>query len=43
MTKQTKLIDRFAKVNNNYNVTNCHNGFVVEVSGQYNDENWNTV
>ena len=40
MTKQTKLIDHFAKVNDNFNITNCHNGFVVDVSGQDSDENW---
>jgi hypothetical protein len=40
MTKQTKLIDHFAKVNDNYTVTNCHNGYVVEMSGQDSDENW---
>jgi hypothetical protein len=40
MTKQTKLIDHFAKVNDIYTVTNCHNGFVVEVSGEDGDEKW---
>jgi hypothetical protein len=40
MTKQTKLIDHFAKVNDNYTVTNCHNGFFVDVSGQDSSENW---
>ena len=40
MTKQTKLVDHFAKVNDNYTVTNCQNGYVVEVSGQDKDENW---
>ena len=40
MTKQTKIIDHFTKVNDNYTVTNCHNGFVIEVSGQDGDENW---
>ena len=40
MTKQIKLVDHFAKVNDNYSITNCHNGFVVEVSGQDSDENW---
>ena len=40
MTKQTKLIDHFAKVNDNHSITNCHNGHVVEVSGQDSDENW---
>ena len=40
MTKNTKLIDHFTKVNDNYTVTNCQNGYVVEVSGQDKDENW---
>lgn len=40
MTKQTKIIDHFAKVNDNYTITNCHNGFVVDVSGQDSDANW---
>lgn len=43
MTKQNKLIDHFAKVNDSYTVTNCHNGFVVEVSGQDSGENWITT
>lgn len=40
MTKQNKLIDHFAKVNDNYTITNCQNGYVVEVSGQDKNENW---
>ena len=40
MTKQTKLIDHFAKINDNYTITNCHNGYVVEVLGQDADDNW---
>lgn len=40
MTKQTKLIDHFAKINDNYTITNCHNGYVVDVSGQDIEENW---
>lgn len=40
MTKQTKLIDHFTKVNDNYTITNCHNGYVVDVSGQDGDDNW---
>jgi hypothetical protein len=43
MTKPTKLIDHFAKVNDNYTIINCHNGFVVEVSGQDSAENWITA
>ena len=34
MTKQNKLIDHFAKVNDNYSITNCQNGYMVDVSGQ---------
>jgi hypothetical protein len=40
MTKQTKLVDHFAKVTDNYSITNCQNGFVVEVSRQDSAENW---
>ena len=43
MTKPSKLIDIFAKINDNYTVTNCHNGFVIEISGQDRDEEWITV
>lgn len=43
MTKQAKLIDLFTKVNDNYTITNCHNGFVVEVSGQDKDDTWITA
>jgi len=43
MTKHTKLIDLFAKVNDSYTITNCHNGFVIEVSGQDGSENWITT
>ena len=42
MTKQTKLIDTFTKINDNYTITNCNNGFVVEVSGQNSSEDWIT-
>lgn len=42
MTKQNKLIDTFTKINDNYTVTNCNNGFVVEVSGQDSNEEWIT-
>jgi hypothetical protein len=40
MTKQNKLIDHFAKVNDNYTITNCQNGYVVDVSGHDKDDNW---
>jgi hypothetical protein len=40
MTKQTKLVDYFAKVNDNYTITNCQNGYMVDVSGQDIEENW---
>jgi hypothetical protein len=40
MKSQTKLTDHFAKVNENYNITNCLDGFVVEVSGLDSNENW---
>jgi hypothetical protein len=34
------LIDHFAKVKDNYSITNCQNGYVVDVSGQNSEENW---
>jgi hypothetical protein len=40
MTKQNKLIDHFTKVNDNYTITNCQNGYMVDVSGQDSEENW---
>jgi len=40
MTKQIKLVDHFAKVNDSYTVTNCQNGYMVDVSGQDSEENW---
>ncbi len=43
MTKQTKLIDTFTKINDNYTITNCNNGFVIEVSGQNSNEDWITA
>jgi hypothetical protein len=42
MTKKTKLLDMFTKINDNYTVTNCNNGFVIEVSGQDSSEEWIT-
>lgn len=43
MTKQTKLVDHFTKVNDNYTITNCQNGYVVEVSGQASNDDWITI
>jgi hypothetical protein len=40
MKTHTNLIDQFTKVNDNYTVTNCQNGYVVEVSGQDSSEEW---
>lgn len=40
VTKQSKLIDHFAKVNDNYTIIKCQNGFVVCVSGQDTSEEW---
>jgi uncharacterized membrane protein len=37
-----KIISHFAKVNDNYIVTNGHNGFIVEIAGQDKAENWIT-
>jgi hypothetical protein len=43
MAKQIKLIDHFKKVNDNYIVTNCNNGFMIEVTGLDYQEGWNTA
>lgn len=43
MTKHKKLIDHFTKVNDNYTITNCQNGYIVEVSGQDSSNEWITV
>ena len=43
MSKPSKLIDIFVKINDNYTVTNCHNWFVIEVSGQDRDAEWITA
>ena len=40
MNEQTKLLETFTKINDNYTVTNCKNGFVVEVSGHNSNESW---
>lgn len=40
MKKQIKLVDHFAKVNDSYSITNCQNGYMVDVSGQDSEENW---
>lgn len=43
MTKHIKLIDCFSKVNDCYSITNCQNGFLIEVGGQDKNDNYNTV
>jgi hypothetical protein len=43
MDKKNKLIDNFKKLSDNYNVTNCQNGFLIEISGQDMKEEWITV
>ena len=40
MTKKTKLVDNFAKVSENYTITNCQNGYVIEVSGYDKANEW---
>jgi hypothetical protein len=37
-----QLIHGFTVINDNYTITNCHNGFVVEVSGKDRHDEWNT-
>ena len=43
MDKKNKLIDNFKKISDNYSITNCQNGFLIEVSGQDMKEEWITV
>jgi hypothetical protein len=43
MTKEKAIADCNQKVNDNYTVTMCENGFVVEVSGEKDGENWVTT
>lgn len=40
MDKKTKLIDKFNKLSDNYTITNCENGFVIEITGQDIKEEW---
>ena len=42
MTENTKLIDIFNKINDNYNVTICNNGFVIDISGRDSSDEWIT-
>lgn len=43
MTENNALIDVYTKINDNYTVTMCENGFVVEVSGERGGESWVTT
>lgn len=38
-----RKIEGFTFVNDNYTVTNCRNGFVVEVGGKDQNEDWITT
>jgi hypothetical protein len=40
MTKMTKLTELFAKVSESYTITNCHNGFFIDVSGENSNNDW---
>jgi hypothetical protein len=40
MLNQSKYINIFNKVNDNYTITNCNNGFIIEVSGQDFHDEW---
>ena len=40
MSKTPKITEKFQKVNESYTITNCDNGYMVEMSGQDTDENW---
>ncbi len=38
-----KGLDNLAKINDNFTVTICHNGFLVEVNGQDFKSDWMTM
>ena len=38
-----KLIEGFTTINDSYTVTNCRNGFVVEVNGKDRLDDWITT
>jgi hypothetical protein len=40
MSNQTKLVDHFAKVNDNYTINKCQNVCLVDVLGHKRDQNW---
>jgi hypothetical protein len=40
MSNQIKLVDNFAKVNDNNTITNCQNVNLVNVLGQNRDQIW---
>lgn len=40
MDKKTKLIDKFKKLSDNYTITNCENGFLIEISGLDIRDDW---
>ena len=40
MDKKTKLIDKFKKLSDNYIITNCENGFLIEISGLDIRDDW---
>lgn len=43
MSKAVKITDKFQKVNESYTITNCDNGYMVEMSGQDTEDNWINV
>lgn len=40
MDKKTKLVDKFKQLIDHYTVTNCENGFLIEISGLNTGDDW---
>ena len=43
MAKEIAFLKNLTKVNDNFSVTMCENGYVVEISGEDSDDNWITT
>lgn len=40
MAKEVAFLKKLTKVNDNFSVTMCENGYVVEISGEDSNDNW---
>ena len=43
MAKGTKISDKLAKVNDNFNINMYDNGFMLEIGGRNKDDDWATA